>query len=364
MLLAVETSCDETAVALIDPRDGKLLANVVSSQVEAHAPYGGVVPELAARQHVTTLPLVAKSALQKAGVTYNDLSAIITTRGPGLKVCLLVGISWARSLAWGLKLPLHGINHLEGHLYAHELEEGGSEAPYPRLILLVSGGHTVLVLARAFREYQVVAETEDDAAGEAFDKSATLLGLPYPGGPELSRAASKGDKYSFKFPIGVPRKPESFSFSGMKTAVLREVKKQDLSQSGMIENLAASVEQAIVQALILKTNKAIENYSPASLVLTGGVAANGLLRNEMQAIADQAKIDLFLPRKEYCTDNAAMIGKVGLLEIAKRKSISSSWSIDEGSKCSSRMAGPFLPMNFGPLSRWPVTDIESVDELE
>ncbi len=352
MILAVESSCDETAVAVLDPSavnlSDSLKSNIISSQVEAHAPYGGVVPELAARKHITNLPVVVNESLKQAGVSFEDLTAVAVTRGPGLKVCLLVGITWARTLAFGLGVPLIAVNHLEGHLLAHELEPEGSEAVFPRLILLVSGGHTMLILSPSRGVYQTVAETQDDAAGEAFDKSAMLLGLGYPGGPALSKLAAEGDTSRFSFPIGMPNNDQKFSFSGMKTAVWREIENQDLSSEQIVKDLAAGVELAIVDALELKTRAALKKYSPKSLILAGGVAANGRLRQRFKCLGDEFDSRFYVARPAFCTDNAAMIAVAANYHYQKHKSEMECWKIN------AEQAGPGLELDFSPLNRWPL----------
>lgn len=333
MLLAIETSCDETAAAVFDwqavesraPLSKGLVSEVVSSQVKDHAPYGGVVPELAARKHLELLPLVVSSALKDAGIKESELKAIACSRAPGLKICLLVGYSFGKGLALSLGVPFVGTHHIEGHLYAHELEEGGDEAEYPRLSLIVSGGHTLLVLSESFRDYRIIAETMDDAAGEAFDKSASVLGLPYPGGPQLSALAKLGNRQAVPLPIGVKDRPDKFSFSGLKTAVVRAA---DAAKEGSaklsetsLHDLAASTETAIVEALVFKSKAAIEKYQPKSFVLAGGVAANGFLRERLQEVLD---IPFFVARHKWCTDNAAMIALVAAKELREGEGVSAS----------------------------------------
>jgi len=318
MLIAIETSCDETAVSLIDLDSfnlGKsvedyLKADIVASQVKLHSPYGGVVPELAAREHMRNLPLVVDEALKKAQIRVEKLSAVAVTRGPGLKGCLLVGLSFAKALAFSRKIPLLTVNHLEGHVYAGELLEKAQRPPASFLALLVSGGHTQLVLVKDFRKYQLIADTRDDAAGEAFDKVASLLNLPYPGGPSLSKRAMDGDRKSFSFPIALKEDSQSFSFSGLKTAVLRTV--QSLKEKGITEkditNLSAAVESTIAETLIIKTLNAAVEHNVKSVLLTGGVAANEHLRLRLGEELSKKGIALSVPPRKWCTDNAAMIG--------------------------------------------------------
>ena len=335
MLLAIETSCDETAVAILEWDEGciqtgvpRVLVELVSSQVKLHEPYGGVVPELAAREHVQNLPLLYEQVMAAARIGLSDLKLIAVTQGPGLKGCLLVGLCFAKALAYGSRLPLALINHLEGHLFAFQLMEEAKDVQYPLLALVVSGGHSLLILVKGFRDYQLVAVTRDDAAGEAFDKTATLLGLPYPGGPALSKAAVNGNRLAFSFPKSMERDSQSFSFSGFKTAVLREVQHlgDKLSDPEILRNLAASIEYSIVDTLIAKTDLAIAKFAPKAIVLTGGVAANGYLRERYQELAREKGIGCVIPPHKWCTDNAAMIGAVGFLEYRSRRAEYDQWS--------------------------------------
>lgn len=345
MLAAIETSCDETSVAIFDIEkaslgnsfEKSLLSNIVSSQVLKHREYGGVVPELAAREHLVNLPTVFDEALKEAEIRSSDIKAVAVTSGPGLNVALVVGVSFAKALAWGLDAKLYEANHLEGHLFAHELEDNSFKADYPRLTLLVSGGHTVLVLVRSFRNYEILAETIDDAAGEAFDKSATLINLPYPGGPSLSKLADEGEAV-FKFPIGVEKEANKFSFSGLKTAVHRQVKKEDLESETAVKNLAASTQDAIVRALILKTKQAAKEHNIKSLIVTGGVAANKKLREEAKNLAESLDIEYVSPSPKYCTDNAAMIGVCGIYQHLNNY--------------------PEAELSFSPKPRWPISELK------
>ena len=307
LLLAIETSCDESAVALLDVAKfhaGEtefLAADLVSSQAKLHEPYGGVVPELAAREHTANLPLLVNEALR--GRHASDIGAVAVTRGPGLKGCLLVGLSFAKALAYGRKVPLIPIHHLEGHLLAGHL--GGAPPKFPMLALVVSGGHTLLVVASGVGKYRVVASTRDDAAGEAFDKTATLLGLPYPGGPVLASLARTGDPKAFQFPIALADDPSSFSFSGLKTAVLRTVDALSPDErEARKADLAASIECAIVETLVRKTVQAEAEHKPKSILVTGGVAANTRLRSRLR---ESLHTPLSVPEPKWCTDNAAMI---------------------------------------------------------
>lgn len=364
MLLAIETSCDETAVALLDRAKPVLeytsfsdliRADLISSQATLHMPYGGVVPELASREHVKNLRPLVEEALRIAGVSASELSAVACTRGPGLKGCLLVGLSFAKAFAATQRIPLLPIHHIEGHLFAAELATPGARPELPSLSLVVSGGHTLLVLQRAFREYRLLASTRDDAAGEAFDKTASLLGLPYPGGPALAMKANTGDAKRFKLPIGMMSDPSAFSFSGLKTAVFRLVQQLEQSSGALDEqtvcDIAASVQGAIVDALIRKTKEAIRAEKPRSFVLTGGVAANDALREALAKEMQKRAIKFFVPSKRWCTDNAAMIGVLALrtLEEDRERFCEPRWN-------SSMQLGPDAPFDIGALPRWPLIE--------
>lgn len=324
-LLAIETSCDETAVAVFNS-SGSLVSELVSSQVKLHQPYGGVVPELAAREHLTNLPILFNQVLNDAGIGNEDLVAIAATRGPGLNGCLLVGLAFARSFAAVRGITFIPVNHLEGHLFAGDLVEAPPELPF--LALLVSGGNTAIVLVRGFRDYTIVAETLDDAVGETFDKVATMLGLGYPGGPALSRLAEVGDCERFPLPIGVEHNDTAFSFSGVKTAVLRlitDLKAERNGSTGQAEldratasDVAASVENVLVKTLTLKLRAALSRYPEVrGLLLTGGVAANTRLRTSLSELAAECGMAFVVPPQRWCTDNAAMIGAVALRQLAR-----------------------------------------------
>ncbi len=310
-ILAIETSCDETAVAVID--DYAILSNIIASQIDVHTQYGGVVPEVAARSHIEVMLPVVETALKDAKCTWNDIDAIAVTRGPGLIGSLLIGVLTAQTLAVTKNKPLIGVNHIFAHAFSAFLTE--HKPKFPILALTVSGGHTTLSLYQENLEREVLGTTLDDAAGEAFDKVAKLLGLPYPGGPEISKIAKLGDKLAYKFPVArLGRESLDFSFSGLKTAVLRQVQeikatsgKDDLSTQ-TTANIAASFEHAVVTALVQNTLKAYVRTKPKSLVIGGGVAANSYLRQELLAVLPKA---IFVP-PVLCTDNAAMIGAMGL----------------------------------------------------
>ncbi|KRT68613.1 MAG: O-sialoglycoprotein endopeptidase, O-sialoglycoprotein endopeptidase [Candidatus Rokubacteria bacterium CSP1-6] len=309
MILGIETSCDETAAAVL--ADGaKVLASVVASQDKIHAPYGGVVPELASRRHLEVIVPVIQKALGDAGVSLADLKAIAVTQGPGLVGSLLVGCSVAKSLAYVGRLPLVGVNHLEGHIFAAFLQE--PSPAYPFLALVVSGGHTALYLAREPLRYEVIGQTRDDAAGEAFDKVAKLLGLGYPGGPVIELTARSGDPKAIAFPMAqITDGAPDFSFSGIKTAVSLHVKRNRPLSAGQVADIAASFQATAVKMLVRKTVRAALALGVHRIVLTGGVAANKALRGALQAEVAERGWELFIPPPALCTDNAAMIAAAG-----------------------------------------------------
>jgi N6-L-threonylcarbamoyladenine synthase len=309
-ILAVETSCDETSAAVL--RNGLVLSNVISSQ-EIHGTFGGVVPELASRAHMRLIIPVVDEALSRAGVARFDLSAISATYGPGLAGSLLVGLSFAKALAYGLGIPFLGVNHLEGHLYSNWL--GGPPPDDPFLSLVVSGGHTMLVLVRGPFDYEVLGQTRDDAAGEAFDKVAKMLGLGYPGGPVIDRLAAAGNPSAIAFPRSQLEDGSlDFSFSGLKTSVLYYLRDKGES-AGAIPDIAASFQQAVVDVLVSKTIRAAERLGVSRITIAGGVSANTLLRRMMVSECQQRGLTVTYPHGEYCIDNAAMIGYVGWLQL-------------------------------------------------
>ncbi len=307
-VLGIESSCDETAAAVV--AGGRvILSNVIASQVDLHAQFGGVYPELASREHVRAIHAVISEALQEAHLQMSDLDAIAVTRGPGLAGSLVVGVNMAKSLALSADLPIIAVNHLEGHLYSAWLyPEDSKPTPEPNLplvALLVSGGHTELVLMKDHLEYEVLGGTADDAAGEAFDKVSRLLDLGYPGGPAIQKAAQSGNPRAFSFPKARMDAPYDFSFSGLKTAVLRTV--EDFKKSGKklpVEDVAASFQQAVVEALYEKTIAAAEAYKAKDIIVAGGVSANRALREAFRA---QTVFRVHIPHIKLCTDNAAMI---------------------------------------------------------
>ena len=316
-ILAIETSCDETACAVIE--NGRaLLASTVASQMEVHARYGGVYPEVASRQHVLSIVPVVEQTLAQANITLNDVDAIAVTRGPGLAGSLVVGMNMAKGLALGTGLPIVGVNHLEGHIYSAWVYNAGESLPpepqFPLMALIVSGGHTELNLMTDHLTYERLGSTLDDAAGEAFDKVARLLSLPYPGGPSIQKAAEGGDPARFKFPRARLDSPYDFSFSGLKTAVLYAV--NDLKKKGKplpVEDLAASFQAAVVETLFEKTMQAARDHNVKEILVAGGVSANRALRN---VFTSQKEFKVNIPAFSLCTDNAAMIAAAGYYRYA------------------------------------------------
>jgi len=312
-VLAIESSCDESAAAVLDDRAG-LLAHELFSQVELHRSYGGVVPELASRDHVRRLLPLVQRALQRSATNTSELNGVAYTAGPGLIGALLTGASLARSLAYAWGVPAIGVHHLEGHLLAPLLE--AEPPPFPHLALLVSGGHTLLIEVAGIGGYRVLGASRDDAAGEAFDKSAKLLGLPYPGGPQLAQIAAEGRPGVFTFPRPMlDRAGLEFSFSGLKTAVRHALQGRKLTPQ-LRADVARAVQEAIVDTLIVKALRALEYTGLTSLVVSGGVSANHLLRERLSAAAARAGARVYYPRIEFSTDNAAMIAVAGLKRLA------------------------------------------------
>ncbi|HYI35424.1 MAG TPA: tRNA (adenosine(37)-N6)-threonylcarbamoyltransferase complex transferase subunit TsaD, partial [Thermoleophilaceae bacterium] len=305
VILALETSCDDTCAAVVGA-DGRIASNVISSQGLLHARYGGVVPEVASRHHLELIDAVTADALEAAGVTLDDIDDVAVTRGPGLIGALLVGVSSAKALAAARGLPLTPVDHLHGHVVASTLGDEPIAAPY--LCLVASGGHTFLARVDDPGSYRVVGQTLDDAAGEAFDKGARLLGLGYPGGPALDRLAREGDPDAFDFPRSAPGDGLDFSFSGVKTALLYAIR--DLGEDQAAErraDLAASYQRAIVSALVARTAQAVGREKTARLAIGGGVAANSELRATLKERAAELGVQVWIPARELCTDNAAMI---------------------------------------------------------
>lgn len=309
--LGIETSCDETSAAVLTDRF-EVLSNVILSQDEVHAPYGGVVPELASRQHIKTIDAVVGEALARAGVGLKEIDLFAVTQGPGLIGSLLVGLSFAKGLAYYFKKPLVGIDHLEGHIEAAFLEN--RDIGFPALALLVSGGHTSLYLLEKKLSYRLLGKTRDDAAGEALDKVAKFLGLGYPGGPLIEKLAAKGDPTAFAF--SRPRikdAPLDFSFSGLKTAALKHIRESEISKEHpRFADFLASFEEAVARSLVDNLAKAVDEFGPKSLILCGGVARNKRLRTRFQELADRQKLPAFIPSPKMCTDNAAMVAALAL----------------------------------------------------
>ncbi|MCX7991018.1 MAG: tRNA (adenosine(37)-N6)-threonylcarbamoyltransferase complex transferase subunit TsaD [Proteobacteria bacterium] len=307
IILAIETSCDDTSVAVVS-EGYKVLSSVVSSQNDIHGIFGGVVPEVASRAHLENISPVFNLTLKEAGISVKDIDGIAVTIGPGLVGSLLVGISFAKGLSFSLKKPLLAVNHIEGHFFAPFLEY--KDLDYPYLALVASGGHTGIYLVKGFRDYELIGQTRDDAAGESFDKVAKLLGLGYPGGVAIERFVgdTSGD-------IDLPKpleKERDFSFSGLKTAVLNIVKKhKDLSED-LKKNIAGSFQRTVVEILTDKTISSALNRSVGNIVISGGVSANRLLRETFQKLCLRHNLKLYIPSKKYCTDNAGMIGAVGI----------------------------------------------------
>jgi N6-L-threonylcarbamoyladenine synthase len=309
LVLTIESSCDETSAAVI--RDGRqVLSNIVASQVDVHARYGGVVPELASRKHMQAISVVIEEALEKAGVTLDDIEGIAVTRGPGLVGALLVGLATAKALAFARGIPLVGVHHMEGHILAPMLEQ---EIAFPYLALAVSGGHSHLYRVDGIGSYRILGRTIDDAAGEAFDKVAKLLGLGYPGGAVIDRLASEGDASAIDFPRPLLHKDNfDFSFSGIKTAVLYHVQAQNGPIEGQqLKDVAASFQQAVVEVLCKKTLRAARQFDLQRIVVAGGVACNKGLRLQMAAMAADQGRQVIFPSPGLCQDNAAMLGVAG-----------------------------------------------------
>ena len=324
-ILGIETSCDETAAAVIE--DGVIIhSNIIASQVEMHARYGGIVPEIASRQHMKAMLPVVENALSEASVSLEDLDGIAVTHGPGLAGSLLVGVNAAKGLAVSHNLPFIGVNHLEGHIYANWLEDGvdpESDPGFPLMCLITSGGHTDLIVMRGHGDYELVGRTRDDAAGEAFDKAARVLGLGFPGGPEIQRAAESAHGTEPRLPRPNVRDSLDFSFSGLKTAVLRRAEEKGMyppSEDREVDpqevaEVSAAFQEAMVDTMVRRTIEAVKRYDVSGVLLGGGVAANTRLREWM---SDQSPVRVVVPRPALCTDNAAMIAAAAFLRFRDR----------------------------------------------
>jgi N6-L-threonylcarbamoyladenine synthase len=338
-ILGIESSCDETAAAVLE--DGRRLhSSVIATQIDLHAQYGGVFPEVASRQHIKTVYGVVDQALQQAHMTLQEIDAIAVTQGPGLAGSLVVGLNMAKGLALGRNIPLIGVNHLEGHIYSAWVYPASSYPPgteppaepkFPLLALLVSGGHTELILISDHLKYKQLGKTQDDAAGEAFDKVARLIGLSYPGGPSIQRASEEGNPKAFNFPRAKLDNEWDFSFSGIKTAVLRTVKNLEANRQPIpVADLAASFQEAVVDTLLTKTLKAAEKFGAKEIVVAGGVSANRALR---QAFTLHSYLPVHIPHISLCTDNAAMIACAGYYRF---------------------VAGQTSPLDLDALPTWPL----------
>ncbi len=322
-VLGIESSCDETAAAVVTDR-GEVEADVVASQVELHAPYGGIVPELASRAHLRAVAPLVERAMEEAGVDWDGLDGVVATAGPGLVGSLLVGLQYAKALAWSRGLPFLGVDHLEGHLFAAELRwpgRGTAPPPRPFAALLVSGGHTALYEVRGLGDVVLLGQTRDDAAGEAYDKVAHLLGLGYPGGPRVDRLAVEGDPSAHRFPRPMLDRPgHDFSFAGLKTAVARLVHGAggpETLTDRQRADLCAAFQEAVVEVLARKAVAAAKERALGALVITGGVAANRGLQRRAGALCEEAGIELYVPPARACTDHAAMIAYVGAMRLAR-----------------------------------------------
>lgn len=335
-VLGIETSCDETGIAVYDGELG-LLSHVLYSQIPLHADYGGVVPELASRDHIRkTIPLI-KQALQQAGSQAQDIDGVAYTAGPGLAGALLVGATIGRSLAYAWGKPALAVHHMEGHLLAPMLEK--SPPSFPFLALLVSGGHTQLVAVQGIGQYKLLGESIDDAAGEAFDKTAKLMGLDYPGGPLLAKLATQGNAAKYAFPRPMTDRPGfDFSFSGLKTAAANMIAKEGLSD-GVKADIAASFQQAVVDTLVLKCRRALMQTGLNRLVIAGGVSANISLRQQLSALMQSLGGEVFYPAKDFCTDNGAMIAYAGYQRLK---------------------AGQQQDLTIGVTPRWPMETLSAV----
>ena len=307
VVLGIESSCDETAAAVV--KNGRLLSNVIASQIDIHSPYGGVVPEIASRKHLEVIHPVIRQALNDAGIALQEIEGIAVTCGPGLIGSLLIGLSTAKAMAMALDVPMIGVNHLEGHIAAVFVSEDAP--PFPFIALVVSGGHTSVYRVENFRDFRLIGQTRDDAAGEAFDKAAKLLNLGYPGGVVIDRMAREGNPQAVAFPRAMKDSPD-FSFSGLKTSLLTMLKKRgrDFDQDEL-PDIAASYQEAIVDTLVEKTVRAAEENAIDQIVVCGGVAANSRLREKFNQAAAEKKMTLFVPPIVLCTDNAAMVAAIG-----------------------------------------------------
>lgn len=346
IVLGIESSCDETAIAIYDGDNG-LLAHTIHSQADLHAEYGGVVPELASRDHIRYLIPLMEQALQEAGLARDDIDGVAYTAGPGLIGALMSGACVGRSFAWALGLPALEVHHMEGHLLAPMLEKNHPEFPF--IALLVSGGHTMLVNVAAVGQYEILGQSLDDAVGEAFDKTAKMLGLGYPGGPELARLAEKGTPGAFRFPRPMTDRPGlDFSFSGLKTFALNTMHDMaDRSENTSPEDneqwradIALAFEEAAVDTLTIKCKRALKQTNCKRLVIAGGVGANRRLRQQLAEMVGEENAELYFPRSEFCTDNGAMIAYVGCLRL---------------------QAGELQPLSIDARARWSMESLQPIE---
>ena len=336
LILAIESSCDETSAAVV--KNGReVLSNIIASQIETHKLFGGVVPEIASRQHILAIDGVVSQALEQAKVTFDDITAIAVTYGPGLVGALLVGLSHAKALAFALGKPLIPVHHIEGHIAANYIQDISWQPPF--VCLVVSGGHTHLVYIRDYDDFEILGRTRDDAAGEAYDKVARVLDLPYPGGPRIDKLSDEGDPFAIDFPrVTLESDTFDFSFSGLKSAVLNYMNKAKMKGEPVNNaDVAASFQQAVVEVLVQKAVKACKEYGSNKLALAGGVSANRHLRAAMQAACDGNGIKMCVPAPVLCTDNAAMIGSAGYYEYIKGKRADMSLNAYPGLKLGERV---------------------------
>lgn len=325
LILGIESSCDETAASVI--RNGRtILSNIISSQIDLHTLYGGVVPEIASRKHIEKINQVITMALEEADVTLDDLDAIAVTYGPGLVGALLVGVAEAKAIAWARHIPLIGVHHIEGHVSANYIEHPDLEPPF--MCEIISGGHTHLVIVEDYGKFRILGKTSDDAAGEAFDKVARAIGLGYPGGPKIDKVSKKGNPHAIEFPRAHASGGEyNFSFSGLKSAVLNYLNKCKMTGTEIVqEDVAASFQQAVVDQLVDNAMKAIDDYQVDKFAIAGGVASNSALREAMKEACGRKGVKFYYPSPIFCTDNAAMIGVAGYYEY--RKGTRSDWTLN------------------------------------
>ena len=316
LILGIESSCDETAASVV--KNGRtVLSNVISSQIELHKLYGGVVPEIASRKHIEKINQVITEALEEANVTLDDLDAIAVTYGPGLVGALLVGVAEAKAISYAKNLPLVGVHHIEGHVSANFIENQDLEPPF--VCLIVSGGHTHLVIVKDYGEFEIIGRTRDDAAGEAFDKVARSVGLGYPGGPKIDKAAKEGNPHAIQFPRGkVEGAPYDFSFSGLKSAVLNHINHARMTGEEInVPDLVASFQNSVVESLVSRAILAAHEFGYKKLAIAGGVASNSALRKAMAEACEKDGIQFYYPSPIFCTDNAAMIGTAAYYEYLK-----------------------------------------------